>query len=82
MCGSDFGNEHYRFEMHIVLKACQQDDYEQNFEVDDNERFPCLECQKTYANKKSLVQHVRRKHSGPVEEFECQHFKSVFKLES
>ena len=51
LCSSDFGNDRYRFEMHLMLKACQQDDDEQHFEVDDDARFPCLDCQKHMQTK-------------------------------
>ena len=82
MCGSNFGNDHRKYETHLMVKACQQSNEEDNFEVDEKGKFPCLQCDKKYADKDSLMRHVRWKHRGIVKDFKCAECEASFKLKS
>ena len=82
MCGRNFGSDRIKFEAHLMLRVCQQPNQQTNMEVDDYLRFPCGQCDKTYAEKDSLDRHVRWKHSGPIEPFKCSECDATFKLKS
>eukprot|EP00092_Neocalanus_flemingeri_P008876 GFUD01009551.1.p1 GENE.GFUD01009551.1~~GFUD01009551.1.p1 ORF type:complete len:327 (+),score=53.25 GFUD01009551.1:57-1037(+) len=82
ICGRNFGNDRIKFEAHLIVKSCQQTKEDANVELDDNLRFPCDQCDKTYAEKDYLSRHIRWKHSGRIDPFICTECEASFKLKS
>ena len=59
-CGENLESKE-EFEAHITLKICQ--DRSKKLELDQDEKFKCCLCDKSYKSKKNLVAHIKWKHS-------------------
>ena len=70
MCGQKFGKDRLKFEVHLLHKACRNE--EESIEVNDDERYQCDQCDKTYAEKNSLNRHCEWKHRGKARDLKCQ----------
>ena len=69
-------------EAHLMLKLCRQANKQENVELDDKLRFPCDQCDKSFAEKDYLARHIRWKHGHPMGLFECSQCDASFKLKS
>ena len=59
-CGENLESKE-EFEAHITLKICQ--DRSKKLELEQDEKFKCCLCDKSYKSKKNLVAHIKWKHS-------------------
>ena len=69
ICGRKFGIEYELFETHIVSKACQTGNDALN--VNDEGRYQCDLCERSYAHKSDMLKHLDWKHR-PVKPFSCE----------
>ena len=82
MCGRNFGSDNSNLEAHLLLKLCRQANKQENIELDDKLRFPCDQCDKSFAEKDYLARHIRWKHGHPMGLFECSQCDASFNLKS
>ena len=82
MCGRDFGKDRSTYEAHLTPRLCKHGKAESVFEVDQNLRFPCDQCEKTFSEKDVLDRHIRWKHTQPIRMFECCECDASFQLKS
>ena len=64
MCNMDFGMEKENFYSNLAYKVCQQAGMG-NAGLDEENKFPCDLCEKSYVEKSSLMKHIRWKHKSP-----------------
>ena len=77
MCGSDFGDNCEKLELHMIYKACQKSNKDQV--LDGKGLFKCTICDKRLSNSFNLSCHIKWKHSASVRSFKCPHCDSTFK---
>ena len=82
VCGRNFGKNCDKLVTHLSQRVCQQSKHEEIMELDDDLKYPCSQCDKTYAEKDYLDRHVRWKHENPMVSFPCSKCKASFKLKS
>ena len=70
ICSSDFGSDREKYCAHIASKVC----HDNRFELDDQEKFKCDICDKSYFSKDTLLKHVRWKHgtNKTSSNFKCE----------
>jgi len=80
MCSADFGTNLNKFETHLVSKACK--DKEKIVEIDENHRFKCDLCDRSYADMDSLHNHQRWKHNNVNRDFKCSFCEASYSYKS
>ena len=65
MCNMDFGMEKQKFNAHLAFKVCQQSRFGKA-DLDEENRFACDHCEKSYVEKTSLLKHIRWKHQRSI----------------
>ena len=65
MCKMDFGMEKQKFNAHLAFKVCQQSGFGKA-SLDEENRFACDHCEKSYVEKTSLLKHIRWKHQRSI----------------
>ena len=80
MCSSDFGSDHNKFETHLVSKLCMNKD--NIVEINDQDRYQCDLCERSYAHKDELNRHIGWKHMTTAKEFKCKDCEASFLYKS
>ena len=76
MCDSNFGRDRDALVTHITKKVCMK---EEPVDIDDDGRFQCAQCPKTFLDTNSLTRHHKLKHGVLVpNKFECARCKKSF----
>lgn len=69
LCGKQFGTDTKSFETHIVAQVCRK--REEGFDMNDEGKYKCDLCTKSYVDKAGLLRHQDWKHR-PAEIFKCE----------
>lgn len=80
MCSDDFGTDNNKFELHLVSKACK--DKDKIVEIDENDKFKCDLCDRSYSDMNSLQNHIRWKHNNSTRDFKCSFCEASFSYKS
>ena len=79
MCKAGFQKNIEAFKTHLSTKVCMRED--DNLAVDEEGKFKCYHCDKSFADISSLNRHISVKHKKS-EEFQCHLCKKIFSYKS
>ena len=80
MCKADFESDKEKFKVHIMSKVCQVID--SSIKINDDKKYQCELCDKSYLEKDSLDRHMQYKHRKKPTKFKCEVCESTFSYES
>ena len=78
ICNFDFGDDKEKLFAHLSAKVCESN----KFTLDEDHRFECDLCDKSYLGKDDLVKHMRWKHSKEKVKLNCKLCTSKFQYNS
>ena len=79
MCNFDFGEDCQRFENHLARRSCLKK--ERTVEVNEEDKFECTFCERSYFDQDSLFRHIEWKHKN-AKSYACEHCSVTFQYKS